>query len=171
MNRIQQEHARNEQIHKANHNEELKRAQLQAENELKEVIYTCIYIYISKFWFLSALTPLINCQLFIMFQKLTSLRSEYEAQMKALRYQNEDECRKLQEELGLQRTKVLTNSGIYIKYCAHVVINPLINFTGRPTENFIAIAMESNGRQATRGPRSEFKEGNLLSHMQVCTCS
>lgn len=49
-----------------------------------------------------------------MFQKLTSLRSEHEAQMKAVRCQSEDECRKLQEELDLQRTKVLTNSGITI---------------------------------------------------------
>ncbi|XP_022141084.1 synaptonemal complex protein 1-like isoform X2 [Momordica charantia] len=38
-------------------------------------------------------------------EKLTSLRSEHEAQMKALRHQNEDECRKLQEELDLQKTK------------------------------------------------------------------
>ncbi|XP_022980939.1 synaptonemal complex protein 1-like [Cucurbita maxima] len=38
-------------------------------------------------------------------EKLTSLRSEHEAQMKALRCQNEDECRKLQEELDLQKTK------------------------------------------------------------------
>lgn len=38
-------------------------------------------------------------------EKLTSLRSEHEAQMKALICQNEDECRKLQEELDLQKTK------------------------------------------------------------------
>ncbi|XP_038897188.1 synaptonemal complex protein 1-like isoform X3 [Benincasa hispida] len=73
LSRIQLEHARNEEIRKADHNEELKHAQLQAENDLKE--------------------------------KLTSLRSEHEAQMKALRCQNEDECRKLQEELDLQKTK------------------------------------------------------------------
>ncbi|KAL4029558.1 hypothetical protein IC575_007777 [Cucumis melo] len=73
LSQIQQDHARNEQICKAKHNEELKYAQLQAENDLKE--------------------------------KLTSLRSEHEAQMKAVRCQSEDECRKLQEELDLQRTK------------------------------------------------------------------
>lgn len=60
-----------------------------------------------------------------MFQKLTSLRSEHEAQMKALRHQNEDECRKLQEELDLQKTKVLTftNSSTNIRYCAHFLID------------------------------------------------
>ncbi|XP_022975808.1 synaptonemal complex protein 1-like [Cucurbita maxima] len=73
LNQIQQEHSRNEQIRKADHNEELRHVQLQAENELKEI--------------------------------LTLLRNEHEARMKGLTCQNEDECRKLQEELDLQKTK------------------------------------------------------------------
>ncbi|XP_044511774.1 synaptonemal complex protein 2-like isoform X2 [Mangifera indica] len=38
-------------------------------------------------------------------EKTTSLRNEHEVQMKALRCQHEDECRKLQEELDLQKSK------------------------------------------------------------------
>lgn len=49
MSQIQQEHARNEQIRKADHNEELKRAQLQAENELKEVIYIQFFVSVSTY--------------------------------------------------------------------------------------------------------------------------
>ncbi|KAG6591743.1 Synaptonemal complex protein 1, partial [Cucurbita argyrosperma subsp. sororia] len=43
---------------------------------------------------------------------LTLLRNEHEARMKGLKCQNEDDCRKLQEELDLQKTKVLSNSGL-----------------------------------------------------------
>ncbi|XP_044478379.1 synaptonemal complex protein 2-like isoform X2 [Mangifera indica] len=38
-------------------------------------------------------------------EKTTSLRNEHEVQMKALRCQHEDECRKLLEELDLQKSK------------------------------------------------------------------
>ncbi|KAL5779697.1 hypothetical protein ACOSQ2_010434 [Xanthoceras sorbifolium] len=38
-------------------------------------------------------------------EKTTSLRNEHEVQMKALRCQHEDECRNLQEELDLQKSK------------------------------------------------------------------
>ncbi|KAL5559001.1 hypothetical protein UlMin_035212 [Ulmus minor] len=38
-------------------------------------------------------------------EKVTSLRNEHEAQMKALSCQYEDECRKLQDELHLQKSK------------------------------------------------------------------
>ncbi|XWS15003.1 hypothetical protein CRYUN_Cryun35bG0057200 [Craigia yunnanensis] len=38
-------------------------------------------------------------------EKTTSLRNEHEVQIKALRCQFEDECRKLQEELSLQKSK------------------------------------------------------------------
>ncbi|WRX30895.1 hypothetical protein QQP08_023382, partial [Theobroma cacao] len=73
VTRLQQEHDRKELNLKADHHEELKCAQLQAENELRE--------------------------------KTTFLRSEHEVQIKALRCQFEDECRKLEEELSLQKSK------------------------------------------------------------------
>ncbi|XP_052200879.1 synaptonemal complex protein 1-like isoform X3 [Diospyros lotus] len=37
--------------------------------------------------------------------KITQLRNEHEVQLKAMRYQHEDECRKLQEELEIQKSK------------------------------------------------------------------
>ncbi|GLU16191.1 hypothetical protein SLE2022_326360 [Rubroshorea leprosula] len=70
---IQQEHERKELSMRTDHSEELKRAQLKADNELRE--------------------------------KTTSLKNEHEVQMKAMRCQFEDECRKLQEELNLQKSK------------------------------------------------------------------
>ncbi|XVF36717.1 hypothetical protein REPUB_Repub19eG0082100 [Reevesia pubescens] len=73
VTRLQEEYDRKELNLKADHHEELKRAQLQAENELRE--------------------------------KTTSLRNEHDVQIKALRCQFEDECRKLQEELSLQKSK------------------------------------------------------------------
>ncbi|KAK8677927.1 hypothetical protein V6N13_143446 [Hibiscus sabdariffa] len=75
ITRLQQEHDRKEQNLKANHHEELKCAQLQAEDELRKAF------------------------------KLSSLKNEHEVQMKALRCQFEDECKKLQEELSLQKSK------------------------------------------------------------------
>ncbi|KAM7482081.1 hypothetical protein LguiB_006664 [Lonicera macranthoides] len=60
-----------------NHKEELKRVQLQAENELKE--------------------------------KTSSLKDEHEAQLRAMRCHHEDECRKLQEELNIQKSKSYYN--------------------------------------------------------------
>lgn len=39
-------------------------------------------------------------------KKATLFRNEHEAQMRALRCEHEDECRKLQEELDLQKSKV-----------------------------------------------------------------
>lgn len=73
VSRIQQEHDRKELALKADHSEELKHAQLQAENELTE--------------------------------KVMLLRNEHDAQMRALKCEQEDECRKLQEELDLQKSK------------------------------------------------------------------
>ncbi|XP_021284664.1 synaptonemal complex protein 1-like isoform X3 [Herrania umbratica] len=73
VTRLLQEHDRKELNLKADHHEELKCAQLQAENEIRE--------------------------------KTTFLWNEHEAQIKALRCQFEDECRKLQEELSLQKSK------------------------------------------------------------------
>ncbi|XP_050207576.1 synaptonemal complex protein 2-like [Mercurialis annua] len=70
---IQQEHDKKEVILKANHMEDIKRTQLQAENELRE--------------------------------KTMQIRKEHEVQMKALRCQLEDECRRLHEELDLQKSK------------------------------------------------------------------
>ncbi|KAK8692310.1 hypothetical protein V6N13_075778 [Hibiscus sabdariffa] len=75
ITRLQQEHDKKEQNLKANHHEELKCAQLQAEDELRKAF------------------------------KFSSLKNEHEVQMKALRCQFEDECKKLQEELSLQKSK------------------------------------------------------------------
>lgn len=52
-------------------------------------------------------------------QKTVSLRNEHEAQMRALRCEHEDECRKLQEELDLQKSKV------YISRSANLIALPL----------------------------------------------
>ncbi|CAO2834367.1 unnamed protein product [Amaranthus hypochondriacus] len=38
-------------------------------------------------------------------EKITTLRNEYESQIRALKLKNEDECRQLQQELDLQRSK------------------------------------------------------------------
>lgn len=39
-------------------------------------------------------------------QKTTLLRNEHEAQLRALQCEHEDECRRLQEELDVQKSKV-----------------------------------------------------------------
>ena len=48
---------------------------------------------------------MIKCD--IIFQKILQLRNEHEVQMKALRTQYEDVCKKLQDELDIQKSKVL----------------------------------------------------------------
>ncbi|KAJ1411355.1 Synaptonemal complex protein 2 [Sesbania bispinosa] len=73
VTQMQKEHDKRELSLIAEHSEQLKRTQLQAENELRE--------------------------------KTMFLRSDHEAQMKALRCELEDECRKLEEELHLQKSK------------------------------------------------------------------
>ena len=46
-------------------------------------------------------------QIFCIFiQRITALKSEHDAQLKAFKCQYEDDCKKLQEELDLQRKKV-----------------------------------------------------------------
>ncbi|XP_050904993.1 synaptonemal complex protein 1 [Lathyrus oleraceus] len=70
---MQQEHDKRQLCLQAEHSEQLKRTQLQAENELRE--------------------------------KTTFMRKDHEAQIKALRCELEDECRKLEEELHLQKSK------------------------------------------------------------------
>lgn len=73
ISRIQQEHDEKETNLIYKHGEQLKYANLQAENELRE--------------------------------KTMSMRKEHDAQLRALRDQHKDECRQLQEELDVQRTK------------------------------------------------------------------
>ncbi|XP_014626456.1 synaptonemal complex protein 1-like [Glycine max] len=68
---MKQEHDKRQASLIAEHNEQLKRTQLQAENELRE--------------------------------KTMFMRNDHEAQIKALRCELEDECRKLEEELHLQK--------------------------------------------------------------------
>ncbi|KOM47759.1 hypothetical protein LR48_Vigan07g146300 [Vigna angularis] len=70
---MQQEHDKKQLSLIAEHNEQLKRTQLLAENELRE--------------------------------KTIFMRNDHEAQIKALRCELEDECRKLEEELHLQKSK------------------------------------------------------------------
>ncbi|WOG95304.1 hypothetical protein DCAR_0414616 [Daucus carota subsp. sativus] len=73
ISRIQQEHDEKETNLIYKHSEQLKYANIQAENELRE--------------------------------KTMSMRKEHDAQLRALRDQHKDECRQLQEELDVQRTK------------------------------------------------------------------
>ncbi|KAK4742088.1 hypothetical protein SAY87_000089 [Trapa incisa] len=73
VHQIEQENNQKEAILKNKHSEELKLAQLHAENELRE--------------------------------RTTMLRNEHDAQMKAIRCQHDDECRRLQEELNLQKSR------------------------------------------------------------------
>ncbi|KAK7385308.1 hypothetical protein VNO78_31024 [Psophocarpus tetragonolobus] len=73
VTQMQQEHDKRQLSLIAEHTEQLKRTQLQAENELRE--------------------------------KTMFMRNDHEAQMKALRCELEDECRKLEEELHLQKSK------------------------------------------------------------------
>ncbi|KAK1373226.1 Synaptonemal complex protein 1 [Heracleum sosnowskyi] len=73
ISRIQQEHDEKETNLIFKHGEQIKCANLQAENELRE--------------------------------KTMSMRKEHDAQLRALRDQHKDECRQLQEELDVQRTK------------------------------------------------------------------
>ncbi|KAL3514142.1 hypothetical protein ACH5RR_026859 [Cinchona calisaya] len=70
---IQQEHDKKELLLLSKHSEEIKRVQLQAENELRE--------------------------------KTTAMRNEHEIQLRASKCEHEDECRRLQEELGIQKSK------------------------------------------------------------------
>ncbi|KAG4911013.1 hypothetical protein JHK87_057129 [Glycine soja] len=70
---MKQEHDKRQASLIAEHNEQLKRTQLQAEKELRE--------------------------------KTMFMRNDHEAQIKALRCELEDECRKLEEELHLQKSK------------------------------------------------------------------
>ncbi|KAK4352406.1 hypothetical protein RND71_027924 [Anisodus tanguticus] len=78
---IQQEHSKKEMSLVASHNEELKRARIQYENELREA------------------NP------FKLSFKTNSMRNEHEAQLRALRLEHEDDCRRLQEELDMQKSK------------------------------------------------------------------
>ncbi|CAN0889975.1 Synaptonemal complex protein 1, partial [Linum grandiflorum] len=73
ITQFQQENERKEMSLKAHHSEELKHAELQAEEGQRE--------------------------------KILQLRNEHEVQMKALRIQYEDVCRKLQDELNIQKSK------------------------------------------------------------------
>ncbi|KAL5148771.1 Synaptonemal complex protein 1 [Glycine soja] len=73
VTQMKQEHHKRQASLIAEHNEQLKRTQLQAENELRE--------------------------------KKMFMRNDHEAQIKALRCELEDECRKLEEELHLQKFK------------------------------------------------------------------
>ncbi|XP_022637869.1 synaptonemal complex protein 1 isoform X1 [Vigna radiata var. radiata] len=73
VNQMQQEHDKKQLSLISEHNEQLKRTQLLAENELRE--------------------------------KTIFMRNDHEAQIKALRCELEDECRKLEEELHLQKSK------------------------------------------------------------------
>lgn len=50
------------------------------------------------------------------FQKTMQLRNEFEVQMKALRCRHEEECRKLQEELDLQKSKARISLKCYIVF-------------------------------------------------------
>ncbi|KAL5146759.1 Synaptonemal complex protein 1 [Glycine soja] len=73
VTQMKQEHDKRQASLIAEHNEQLKRTQLQAENEFRE--------------------------------KTMFMRNDHEAQIKALRCELEDECRKLEEELHLQKSK------------------------------------------------------------------
>ncbi|KAG4969560.1 hypothetical protein JHK85_035981 [Glycine max] len=73
VTQMKQEHHKRQASLIAEHNEQLKRTQLQAENEYRE--------------------------------KTMFMRNDHEAQIKALRCELEDECRKLEEELHLQKSK------------------------------------------------------------------
>ncbi|KAG4919594.1 hypothetical protein JHK85_057875 [Glycine max] len=73
VTQMKQEHDKRQASLIAEHNEQLKHTQLQAEKELRE--------------------------------KTMFMRNDHEAQIKALRCELEDECRKLEEELHLQKSK------------------------------------------------------------------
>ncbi|KAL5195763.1 Synaptonemal complex protein 1 [Glycine soja] len=74
VTQMKQEHDKRQASLIAEHNEQLKHTQLQAEKELRE--------------------------------KTMFMRNDHEAQIKALRCELEDECRKLEEELHLQKSKL-----------------------------------------------------------------
>lgn len=95
---------------KADHIEELKRVQLQAANELREVHMASV---LSLSCHMEYLIQFLTIYKYI--QKTMKVRSEHEVQMKALQCQHEDEYRKLQEELHLQKSKVSTPICCYIK--------------------------------------------------------
>lgn len=52
------------------------------------------------------MNPLVFIWFFIFIQRITTLRNEHDVQLKAFKCQYEDECKKLQDELDLQRSKV-----------------------------------------------------------------
>ena len=66
--------------------------------------------------------------------------------MKTLRCQHEDEYRKLQDELDLQKSKVRTFLEQKIYLCVPCFVFILVPVAGGKAEGFTAIAVESDGR-------------------------
>lgn len=58
-------------------------------------------------------------------QKTSSMRNEHEAQLRALRVELEDECRRLQEELDMLKSKVcfkwVSTHSDFLSYCTCVL--------------------------------------------------
>ncbi|EFH66766.1 hypothetical protein ARALYDRAFT_889731 [Arabidopsis lyrata subsp. lyrata] len=98
---IREEHESKELNLKAKYDQELRQNQIQAENELKEVI-TDITSYFRQMQEYRASGIEMVC---IFIQRITALKSEHDVQLKAFKCQYEDDCKKLQEELDLQRKK------------------------------------------------------------------
>jgi hypothetical protein len=70
------------------------------------------------------------------------MRNDHEAQIKALRCELEDECRKLEEELHLQKSKVWNTYDKLIT-SQTVIFNIFFAiFSGRKAKGFAAVAME-----------------------------
>ncbi|KAJ9561068.1 hypothetical protein OSB04_006228 [Centaurea solstitialis] len=96
VNRIRLENDKKEESLKSNHCEELKRVQLQAENELNE------FREVNPYLWLKSKSKWLTCH-FI--QKTKLLKNQYEAELKDMRSQHEEECKHLEEELNIQKNK------------------------------------------------------------------
>jgi hypothetical protein len=74
------------------------------------------------------------------------LRKEHELQIKSLRMQHEEECQRMQEELELQKSKVVIDIFVLLE---------MFFGAGGEAKNIITVTVESNGRKSTSRSRSE----------------
>lgn len=158
VSRIQQEHDKREMNLLSCHKDEIKRIQLQAENELREVLALWLFLCPCLIFDISHLVLYVWSVWLL--QKTISLRNEHDAQLSALRCKHEDDCRRLQEELDIQKSKVCPLNYLLLVFAIlSLLCLCYISISGGEAKGFIAVAMESNGWQFGRRPRSDFKEG------------
>lgn len=82
-------------------------------------------------------------------QRLSSLRKDHEIQMKSLTKKHEENCQKLQDELELQKSKVVTLVIFLFWKSLLENISEHFFFSGGKAKSIVTATMESNGRNPT----------------------